>query len=117
MTRHEAARPSVDRHEASPEWFQDAKFGVYCHWDAFTAPVGGVDAAGQSVQFAKKLIVHGGQFDPEEWARTIRASGARFAGPVAEHRDGFSMGDSRVSEWEPRLDLLDLFGKALRGQG
>ncbi len=152
--------PSVDRHPPAPEWFQDAKFGIYWHWGAFTTPEfgsewygrnmyipdsgenkhhkatygdpavwgydrfidGGTDVAGNHVQFAPKLVSQGGQFDPEEWARVVKASGAKFAGPVAEHHDGFSMWDSTVNEWNsvargPRLNLLDLFGKAIRGQG
>lgn len=29
---------STDNHNASPEWFRDAKFGVYWHWGVFTTP-------------------------------------------------------------------------------
>ncbi|MFI6130579.1 alpha-L-fucosidase [Micromonospora sp. NPDC051141] len=29
---------SVGQHPAAPEWFQDAKFGVYFHWGAFSVP-------------------------------------------------------------------------------
>jgi alpha-L-fucosidase len=157
---YEPTWPSVDRHTPAPEWFQDAKFGVYWHWGAFTTPEygsewygrdmyrpgsnennhhkatygdptvwgydrfinGGTDLAGNRVQFAPKLVSRGGKFDPEEWASLVKASGAKFAGPVAEHHDGYSMWDSRVNEWNsvakgPRLDLLNLFAKAVRGQG
>ncbi|MGW5741956.1 alpha-L-fucosidase, partial [Amycolatopsis sp. NPDC003861] len=157
---YEPAWPSVDRHPPAPEWFQDAKFGIYWHWGAFTTPEygsewygrnmyipdsgenkhhkatygdpavwgydrfidGGTDTAGNHVQFAPKPVSRGGQFDPEEWARVVKASGAKFAGPVAEHHDGFSMWDSKVNEWNsvargPRLNLLKLFSDAIRGQG
>lgn len=158
--RYEPTWPSVDRHVAAPEWFQDAKFGVYWHWGAFTTPEygsewygrdmyrpdsrehrhhtetygdpvewgyerfidGGVDRAGNHVQFAPKLKSRGGKFDPDEWMRIVKDSGAKFAGPVAEHHDGFSMWDSRVNEWNsvakgPRLDLLHLFAKSVRAHG
>jgi alpha-L-fucosidase len=151
---------SVDRHTAAPEWFQDAKFGIYHHWGAFSVPAfnnewyprqmyidddsvkqhhiekygdpsewpyhffidGGYDKAGRFVQFAPKLKAEGGSFDPREWAQLIADSGARFAGPVAEHHDGFSMWDSEVNEWNsavrgPKLDLLELFTEAYREQG
>jgi alpha-L-fucosidase len=29
---------SVDRHNPAPEWYQDAKFGIYFHWGAFSVP-------------------------------------------------------------------------------
>ncbi|MGW4210354.1 alpha-L-fucosidase [Lentzea sp. NPDC004789] len=158
--RYTPTWPSVDRHPAAPEWFQDAKFGVYWHWGAFTTPEygsewygrdmyrsdsrennhhkelygdpaewgyerfidGGVDRAGNHVQFAPRLVSHGGRFDPDEWARIVKESGAKFAGPVAEHHDGFSMWHSEVNEWNsaergPRLDLLNLFAEAVRAQG
>ncbi|MFE9425604.1 alpha-L-fucosidase [Kitasatospora sp. NPDC006697] len=152
--------PSVDQHNPAPEWFQDAKFGIYFHWGAFSVPAygnewyprrmyisgddvnthhlatfgdpsawpyqnfidGGYDKAGNHVQFAPKLASAGGGFDPVAWARLFKAAGARFAGPVAEHHDGYSMWDSKVNEWNsvgrgPRLDLLRLHADAIRGQG
>jgi alpha-L-fucosidase len=29
---------SVDQHPPAPEWFQDAKFGIYYHWGVFSVP-------------------------------------------------------------------------------
>ena len=29
---------SVDQHNPAPEWFQDAKFGIYFHWGVFSVP-------------------------------------------------------------------------------
>ena len=36
-----ATWPSVDQHPAAPEWFQDAKFGIYFHWGVFSVPAFG----------------------------------------------------------------------------
>ncbi|MFD3504560.1 alpha-L-fucosidase [Streptomyces sp. NPDC058676] len=151
---------SVDQHPPAPEWFQDAKFGIYFHWGAFSVPAfdnewyprsmyqagsnanrhhiatygqpsawpyhnfidGARDLAGNTVGFAPKLKSAGGKFDPEEWVQLFVDAGARFAGPVAEHHDGFSMWDSQVNEWNsvnkgPRLDLLRLFSTAIRAKG
>lgn len=33
---YKATWESTDKHNPSPEWFRDAKFGVYWHWGAFT---------------------------------------------------------------------------------
>ncbi|KFF98665.1 alpha-L-fucosidase [Streptomyces scabiei] len=151
---------SVDQHPPAPEWFQDAKFGIYFHWGAFSVPAfdnewyprnmyqagsnanrhhvatygqpsawpyhnfinGARDLAGNTIEFAPKLKSAGGKFDPEEWVQLFVDAGARFAGPVAEHHDGFSMWDSQVNEWNsvnkgPRLDLLRLFSTAIRAKG
>ncbi|SDP22316.1 alpha-L-fucosidase [Streptomyces sp. cf386] len=150
---------SVNRHPAAPEWFRDAKFGIYFHWGVFSVPAydsewyprnmyvpdskankhhiatygdpsdwpfhhfidGADDLAGNHQEFAPKLKSEGGAFDPDEWAQLFVDAGARFAGPVAEHHDGYSMWDSQVNEWNsvrrgPRLDLLKLFTDAIRAK-
>ncbi|GIJ29707.1 alpha-L-fucosidase [Micromonospora qiuiae] len=83
---------------------------------------GANDRSGRFVQFAPRLRSAGGNFDPNEWAQLFVDAGARFAGPVAEHHDGFSMWNSQVNEWNsvargPRLDLLRLHTDAIRSRG
>ena len=38
QTRYTASWTSLDTHNPAPEWFQDAKFGIYYHWGAFATP-------------------------------------------------------------------------------
>ena len=38
---YSATWASVDQHPPAPEWFQDAKFGIYYHWGAFSVPAFG----------------------------------------------------------------------------
>jgi alpha-L-fucosidase len=50
-------------------------------------------------------------FDAKEWADLFKRSGARFAGPVAQHHDGFAMWDSKLNPWNakamgPKKDIL-----------
>jgi alpha-L-fucosidase len=83
---------------------------------------GGRDRAGNFVQFAPRLRSAGGNWDPNDWAQLFADAGAKFAGPVAEHHDGFSMWNSSVNEWNsvakgPRLDLLRLHADAIRSKG
>lgn len=162
---YEPSWDSVEQVTTAPEWFRDAKFGIYFHWGAFTTPervdewygqhmyngsgaahdyhvntygwpsewpyhnfiVGAEDKAGNWVQFAPKLTADyeqgsvEGKFDPNAWAKLFKDAGAKFAGPVMEHHDGFSMWDSQVNPWNsvdlgPKLDLAELFVDAIRGQ-
>ena len=62
------------------------------------------------------------KFDPDEWAELFKKAGARFAGPVGEHHDGFCMWDTQYSEWSaarmgPKRDVVGLLERAIRDQG
>jgi len=62
------------------------------------------------------------RFDPDEWAELFKKAGAQFAGPVAEHHDGFSMWDSELTDWNaakmgPGRDVVGELEKAIRKQG
>lgn len=148
---------SLEKSNPVPEWFKDAKFGIYFHWGVYSVPAfanewyprsmfikgssenkhhaeiygdasqwpysnfitGAKDKQGNFVQFAPKLKSEGGKFDPEEWAQLFADAGAKFAGPVAEHHDGFSMWASKVNPWNakdmgPKLDLVGLLTDAIR---
>lgn len=148
---------SLEKVNPVPEWFKDAKFGIYFHWGVYSVPafsnewyprsmyiqgsienkhhtekygnvyewpyhffiLGAKNKQGQWVQFAPKLKSEGGNFDPEEWAQLFIEAGAKFAGPVAEHHDGFSLWASKVNPWNakemgPKLDLVGLLADAIR---
>jgi alpha-L-fucosidase len=148
---------SLEKSNPVPEWFKDAKFGIYFHWGVYSTPAfanewyprnmyvrdsrenkhhkdvygepsewpynnfisGAADKKGNFVQFAPKLKSEGGNFDPDEWAQLFADAGAKFAGPVAEHHDGFSMWASKVNPWNakdtgPKLDLVKLLTDAIR---
>lgn len=99
-----------------------ATYGDPSVWPYHNFINGARDKAGNWVQFAPKLRSAGGNFDPAEWAQLFADAGARFAGPVAEHHDGYSMWNSAVNEWNsvrtgPRLDLVRLHADAIRAKG
>jgi alpha-L-fucosidase len=100
----------------------NATYGDPSSWPYHNFIDGARDKAGNFVQFAPKLVSQGGKFDPNAWAQLFKAAGAKFAGPVAEHHDGFSMWNSRANPWNsvqhgPKLDLVNLHAQAIRGQG
>ncbi|WP_419194828.1 alpha-L-fucosidase [Novipirellula herctigrandis] len=123
---YEADWTSLSKHVA-PEWFKDAKFGIYTHWGPVTvgsenAEKGGVqwygmrmyepknpafdfhrETFGEQKDFGYKDIVErftAPEFDAEKWAELFAASGAKFAGPVVIHHDNYAMWDSKVTEWD-----------------
>ncbi|CAG6395907.1 alpha-L-fucosidase [Streptomyces cocklensis] len=99
-----------------------ATYGDPSSWPYNNFIDGARDKAGNFVQFAPKLASQGGNWDPAAWAQLFKAAGARFAGPVAEHHDGFSMWNSSSNPWNsvqhgPKLDLVAQHAQAIRGQG
>ncbi len=126
---------------ACPEWFQDAKFGIYAHWGPYSVPAHRSEwyshymyfndrqrqeaKYGPLKDFGYKDFIPdftGEKFDADQWAELYERAGAKFAGPVAEHADGFSMWDSKLTEWDafekgPKRDVVAELGQAIRQRG
>ena len=129
-----------------PEWFRDAKFGIYAHWGPYSAARGTrntdwysrnmyrndhpnhadhVRNHGPVEQFGYKDLIPlftAEKFDADEWVDLYARAGARFAGPVAEHADGFAMWDSKVTPWNakamgPKRDIVAEMERAVRKRG
>lgn len=104
-----------------PEWYQNAKFGIFIHWGVYSVPAFGsewyprlmymegtkefehhVKTYGPQKEFGYKDFIpmfKAEKFDPKEWVALFKESGAKYVMPVAEHHDGFQMYDSELSEW------------------
>jgi alpha-L-fucosidase len=126
-----------------PDWFRDAKFGIFLHWGLYSVPAHGSewylahmygDAAtiqwhtahfGPPDQFGYKDFIpmfKAEHFDPDRWAELFKKAGAEYVMPTAEHHDGFAMWDSALTKWNamrmgPRRDLIGDLSKAVRAQG
>lgn len=132
---------SLAAHNEAPEWFKDAKLGIYFHWGVYSVPAFGsewyprnmhlpnrkeykhhIETYGHPSEFGYHDFVpmfKAEHFDAEEWADLFQKAGARFAGPVAEHHDGFSMWGSKVNPWNvkdkgPKRDITGEMAQALR---
>jgi alpha-L-fucosidase len=127
-----------------PQWYQDAKFGIFIHWGVFSVPGIGNEWYPRNMyqqkepEFQQHLQKYGPQekfgykdliplfraekWDPADWAKLFKAAGARYVIPVAEHHDGFAMYDSALSDWSaakmgPRRDVIGDLARALRAEG
>ncbi len=128
-----------------PQWYKDAKFGIFIHWGVYSVPAAENEwyprnmyhpgdgayknfqehyANGDASRGYKDLIplFRAEHFDATEWAKVFKESGARYVVPVAEHHDGFSMYDSGLSDWTvvkmgPKRDTLGELAAAIRAEG
>jgi alpha-L-fucosidase len=67
-------------------------------------------------------MLKGEGFDADEWAEVVSRAGAKYAGPVTEHADNFSMWDSAVNpincvNYGPKRDITGLCAEAFRKKG
>ena len=101
-----------------PEWYLDAKFGIFIHWGVYSVPSWGVKGEyaewywyrmadrkpdnpwwqfhkanyGESFQyqdFAPRFTCE--LFDARQWADIFARSGARYVVPTSKHHEGFCL--------------------------
>ena len=128
----------------APDWYRDAKFGIFIHWGLYSVPAYGnewypremylegssinkhhVATYGPLTQFGYKDFIpmfKAEHFDPQAWAKLFKDSGARYVVPVFEHHDGFAIYDSDLSDWTakkmgPHRDLAGEIALAVRAEG
>jgi alpha-L-fucosidase len=139
---------SLSGHNEVPDWIRDAKFGIYCHWGVYAVPaynnehyiqhMHNVSDYSKLGTYQRHIAIYGPlsefgyhdfipqfkgeNFNADEWAELFQKGGARFAGPVAEHHDGFAMWDSEVTPFNakdmgPKRDVVGELEKAIRKRG
>ncbi len=106
------------KHE-TPQWFRDAKFGLFFHWGPYSVAEFGNEwysrniydkghearafhekTFGSTNAFGYKDLIPeftGEHFDPEQWAGLVQLAGAKYAGPVTEHGDNYSLWNSQIN--------------------
>lgn len=135
---------SIAAHYEFPQWYSDAKFGIFIHWGVYSVPAYGsewysrlmyqkgsneykhhIETYGPHTQFGYKDFIpmfKAEKFNADEWMALFKAAGARYVVPVAEHHDGFSMYDSDLNPWNavkmgPHKDIIGLLKQAADKQG
>lgn len=126
-----------------PEWFRDAKFGIWSHWGPQSVPRYGdwyarnmyregsdqyryhLRTYGHPSQFGYKDVVQlwkAERFDPDELMDRFVAAGARYFVGQAMHHDNFFNYESAVNPWNsvkvgPGKDIVRLWKDAAERRG
>jgi alpha-L-fucosidase len=117
QTRYEPNWESLDT-RPTPQWYLDAKFGIFIHWGVYSVPAWGAhqqyaewywnNIANKKPdnpwwQFHKRVYGEGFEyqefapqfkaelFDPDRWADLFYRSGAKYVVPTSKHHEGFSI--------------------------
>jgi alpha-L-fucosidase len=126
-----------------PEWFRDAKFGIWAHWGPQCVPMQGdwyarnmyiegsaqykyhVAHYGHPSKFGYKDIValwKAERWDPEALVRRYQKAGARYFVALGSHCDNFDCWNSKHHRWNavnfgPKKDIVGQWAKAARRLG
>jgi alpha-L-fucosidase len=126
-----------------PEWFRDAKFGIWAHWGPQAVPMVGDWYARRMYmqnepQYQHHCRVYGHpskvgykdivtqwkaeKFDPEALIDLYKNAGARYFVALAVHHDNFDCWDSSHHQWNsaamgPGKDIISLWAKYARQAG
>lgn len=139
----------------TPEWFGQSKFGIFIHWGVYSVPAY-CDKSTYSEWYWHwlKTKSHGGKvsdfyakhygedfkyqdvaeqfraelWDPGDWAKLFKRSGAKYVVMVSKHHDGYALWPSKLAsqtrgypwnsmETGPQRDLCGELADHVRQQG
>jgi alpha-L-fucosidase len=126
-----------------PDWFRDAKFGIWAHWSAQCVPENGD-------WYAREMYIQGNRhytyhvanyghpskfgfmefdnlwkadkWEPEKLMALYKRAGAKYFVSLANHHDNFDNYDSKYHPWNsvnigPQKDIVGTWAKIARKNG
>ncbi len=126
-----------------PDWFRDAKFGIWAHWGPQAVPMEGDWYAKHMYvqghrQYEHHLATYGHpsehgyreiiqlwkaeKWDPDRLMALYKKAGARYFVSMGSHHDNFYLWNSRLHKWNavnmgPQRDVVGDWQKAARKYG
>ncbi len=127
----------------APEWYRDAKFGIWAHWGPQSVPMEGdwyarqmyqqgtgdyddhLKWAGHPSKFGYKDLIplwKAEKWDPEKLMKLYKKAGARYFVSMGVHHDNFDLWDSKFNKWNaknmgPHRDMVGEWQKAAHHSG
>ncbi|MBC7783366.1 MAG: alpha-L-fucosidase [Burkholderiales bacterium] len=127
----------------TPDWFRDAKFGIWAHWGPQCQPERGdwyargmyeenkgqykshLTAYGHPSVFGFKDVINtwkAEKWDPDALVALYKRAGAQYFFAMANHHDNLDMWDSKYQTWNtlavgPKKNIIDGWAKATRAHG
>ncbi len=126
-----------------PDWFRDAKFGIWAHWGPQAVPMDGdwyargmyeqgsghykyhLEHYGHPSKFGYKDIIplwKAEKWDPDRLMDLYKKAGAKYFVSMGSHHDNFFLWDSKLHKWNavnmgPKRDVVGDWQKAAKKLG
>ncbi len=131
------------RQYETPEWFRNAKFGIWAHWGPQCQPEEGDWYArliyyqgsaqymvhnqkyGHPSEFGFKDVIHewkADKWDPDKLVALYKRAGAQYFFAMASHHDNMDLWDSQYQPWNsvnvgPQKDIMAGWAEAAKKHG
>lgn len=141
--KYEATWESLSRYEQAPDWFRDAKFGMWAHWGPQCQPEAGdwyarmmYEEGTPAFDFHRKHYGHPSEvgfkdiicmwkadkWDPDYIVSRFKQSGAKYFMAMANHHDNLDLWDSKYHNWNsvrigPKKNIIGGWAKAAKAHG
>lgn len=141
--KFEASWESFEKNYTCPEWFRNAKFGIWACWSVQCVPEAGdwyargmyvqgdryyndhVARYGHPSKFGFMELINlwkGENWDPEKLMKLYKQAGAKYFCVMANHHDNFDTYDSKYQPWNsvnvgPKKDIVGIWGDIARKNG
>ncbi len=132
---------SLQQYEV-PEWFRNAKFGIWAHWGPQCQPEAGdwygrnmyiegthqhkihLEKYGHPSEFGFKDVINewkADKWDPEKLVELYKKTGAQYFFAMANHHDNLDLWDSKYQHWNsvnvgPEKDIIAGWAEAAKKQ-
>ena len=136
---YEPTWESLAKYEC-PEWFRDAKFGIWAHWGPQCEPESGdwyarcmyypghwqhkvhVQKYGDPKDFGFKDVINewkAEEWEPDSLVRFYKSVGARYFMTLGNHHDNMDLWDSKYQPWNsvnmgPKRDIVGEWAAACK---
>lgn len=137
--KFEASWQSLQQYQV-PEWFRNAKFGIWAHWGPQCQPEQGdwygrfmydegsnqykwhVEHYGHPSKAGFKEVINdwkAERWDPEKLVALYKRAGAQYFFALANHHDNLDLWNSKYQEWNsvrvgPKKDIIAAWASAAR---
>ena len=126
-----------------PDWFRDAKFGIWAHWGPQSVPMNGdwyargmyeqgsghyqyhLEHYGHPSEFGYKDIIplwKAEKWDPARLMKLYKRAGAKYFVSMGTHHDNFFLWDSKLHPWNsvamgPKKDVVGIWQREAKKNG
>lgn len=137
---YEPTWESLSQYNQAPDWFRDAKFGIWAHWGPQCQPEQGdwyargmydegsrqynwhVENYGHPSEFGFKDVINlwkADKWNPDQLMTLYKKAGAKYFFTLGNHHDNFDLWDSQYQEWNsvnmgPKKNIVGIWEKTAR---